>query len=82
MLISCGVGVASTVCRSERAKALTAIAVPVPAFCVFLIARTITSIPSDLLLASLIFQAGWVAFITFLIWLDWFSTIPRTASRC
>ena len=43
-------------------------AVPVSAVCVFLLGETMTSMPSNLSIASLIFQTAWVAFITFLIW--------------
>jgi drug/metabolite transporter (DMT)-like permease len=62
---------ASTLCRAPYEKTLfyqLAIAVPVSAICVFLLGEGITSIPSNLSIASLIFQAAWVAFITFLIW--------------
>ena len=38
------------------------------AFCVFLLGESMTSMPSNLSIASLIFQTAWVAFITFLIW--------------
>jgi drug/metabolite transporter (DMT)-like permease len=43
-------------------------AVPVSAVCVFLLGESMTSVPSNLSIASLIFQTAWVAFLTFLIW--------------
>lgn len=62
---------ASSLCRAPYEKTLfyqLAIAVPVSAFCVFLLGESMTSMPSNLSIASLIFQTAWVAFITFLIW--------------
>ncbi len=62
---------ASSLSRAPYEKTLfyqLAIAVPVSAFCVFLLGEKMTSIPSGLSIASLIFQTAWVAFITFLIW--------------
>ncbi len=62
---------ASSLCRAPYEKTLfyqLAIAVPVSALCVFLLGESMTSVPSNLSIASLIFQTAWVAFITFLIW--------------
>ena len=62
---------ASSLCRAPYEKTLfyqLAMAVPVSAICVFLLGETMTGIPSNLSIASLIFQSAWVAFITFLIW--------------
>jgi drug/metabolite transporter (DMT)-like permease len=62
---------ASALARASYEKTLfyqLAMAVPVSAVCVFLLGETMTSMPSNLSIASLIFQTAWVAFITFLIW--------------
>jgi drug/metabolite transporter (DMT)-like permease len=62
---------ASSLCRAPYEKTLfyqLAMAVPVSALCMFLLGESMTSIPSNLSIASLIFQTAWVAFITFLIW--------------
>jgi drug/metabolite transporter (DMT)-like permease len=62
---------ASSLCRASYEKTLfyqLAMAVPVSAVCVLLLGESITSLPSNLSIASLIFQSAWVAFITFLIW--------------
>jgi drug/metabolite transporter (DMT)-like permease len=62
---------ASSLCRAPYEKTLfyqLAMAVPVSAVCMLLLGESITSVPSNLSIASLIFQAAWVAFITFLIW--------------
>jgi drug/metabolite transporter (DMT)-like permease len=62
---------ASSLARASYEKTLfyqLAMAVPVSAVCVFLLGESMTSVPSNLSIASLIFQTAWVAFITFLIW--------------
>ncbi|MBX9773282.1 MAG: DMT family transporter [Xanthobacteraceae bacterium] len=62
---------ASSLCRAPYEKTLfyqLAMAVPVSAVCMLLLGERITAVPSNLSIASLIFQAAWVAFITFLIW--------------
>ena len=62
---------ASSLARASYEKTLfyqLAMAVPVSAVCVFLLGETMTSVPSNLSIASLIFQTAWVAFLTFLIW--------------
>jgi drug/metabolite transporter (DMT)-like permease len=62
---------ASSLARASYEKTLfyqLAMAVPVSAVCVWLLGETMTSVPSNLSIASLIFQTAWVAFITFLIW--------------
>lgn len=62
---------ASSLARASYEKTLfyqLAMAVPVSAVCVFLLGESMTSMPSNLSIASLIFQTAWVAFITFLIW--------------
>jgi drug/metabolite transporter (DMT)-like permease len=62
---------ASSLCRAPCEKTLfyqLAMSVPVSALCVFLLGESMTSMPSNLSIASLIFQTAWVAFITFLIW--------------
>lgn len=62
---------ASSLCRASYEKTLfyqLAMAIPVSAFFSFLLGESMTSMPSSLSIASLIFQTAWVAFITFLIW--------------
>lgn len=62
---------ASSLARAPYEKTLfyqLAIAVPVSAFCMMLLGERITEMPSNLSIASLIFQTAWVAFLTFLIW--------------
>ena len=62
---------ATSLCRAPFEKTLfyqLAMSVPVSALCVFLLGESVTSLPSSLSIASLIFQTVWVAFITFLIW--------------
>jgi drug/metabolite transporter (DMT)-like permease len=62
---------ASSLARASYEKTLfyqLAMAVPVSAVCVFALGESMTSVPSNLSIASLIFQTAWVAFITFLIW--------------
>ena len=61
----------SSLARSPYEKTLfyqLAIAVPVSALCMVLLGESMTSMPSNLSIASLIFQTAWVAFLTFLIW--------------
>jgi drug/metabolite transporter (DMT)-like permease len=61
----------STLARASYEKTLfyqLGMAVPVSAVCVFLLGESMTGMPSNLSIASLIFQTAWVAFITYLIW--------------
>jgi drug/metabolite transporter (DMT)-like permease len=72
---------ASSLARASYEKTLfyqLAMAVPVSAVCVFLLGESMTSMPSNLSIASLIFQTAWVAFITFLIW---FGLIQRYSAN-
>jgi drug/metabolite transporter (DMT)-like permease len=55
-----------------------ALAVPVSAACVLLLGETLTSIPSGLSIASLLFQTVWVVFITYLIW---FALVQRYSAN-
>ena len=62
---------ASSLCRAPFEKTLfyqLAMAIPVSAFCVFLLGERMTAVPSHLSIASLIFQTAWVVFVTYLIW--------------
>jgi drug/metabolite transporter (DMT)-like permease len=62
---------ASTLCRAPYEKTLfyqLAMAIPVSAVCVLLLGESMNSIPSNLSIASLIFQTAWVVFITYLVW--------------
>jgi drug/metabolite transporter (DMT)-like permease len=62
---------ASSLSRASCEKTLfyqLAMAIPVSAFLSFALGESMTSVPSHLSIASLIFQTAWVAFITFLIW--------------
>jgi len=62
---------ASSLCRAPPEKTLfyqIGLSVPASAVCVLLLGESLTSVPSGLSIASLIFQTAWVAFITFLIW--------------
>lgn len=45
-----------------------ALAVPVSAACVLLLGESLTVVPSNLSIASLIFQTAWVVFLTYLVW--------------
>lgn len=62
---------ASSLARAPFEKTLfyqLAMAIPVSAICVVLLGETMSEWPSDLSIASLIFQTAWVVFLTYLVW--------------